>query len=102
LGLLGTVGVGKLPAGLGAVVVNGASVVIGQKRTGKLLQHRIPVFVYPQVRFHKGRGFHAHFLGNPFDVFVYPERACGFAALGAVHAVDFAKGLLVQPVNYGI
>jgi len=102
LGLFWAVRVGKLPAGLGSIVVNGARIVRGQKGTRHLLKHGVAVVVHPQVRLEKIDRLHPQALGYALDVFVDPQRSGGFAALRTIQAIDFGKCLPMRRVHHGV
>jgi len=102
LGLFWAVRVGKLPAGLGSIVVNGARIVRGQKGTRHLLKHRVADLVHPQVRLEKSDGLHPQTFRNAFNVFINPYRPGGFAALGTIQAIYFGKSLPMRRVHHGV
>jgi len=89
-----------LPAGLRAILIDRAGVVGLQKRAGELLQYPVAVFVEAQVARLEVRRFEPQPLGHAFLVALGPERASGFAAVGAAQAVGLGEHLLVQPVHH--
>jgi len=100
--LLDAVRVGVFPAGFGPNVIDRTVVVRPQEGARQGLQDPVLIFIYPEVlRFKRSRS-HAQMFRHALSVAVGPQRARGLAAIGAVEAIDFLKGLVMQVVHHRI
>ena len=100
--LLDAVRMRVFPAGFGPNVINRTVVVRPQEGAWQGLQDPVLVFIYPEVLRFKRCRLHAQMLGDTLSVAVRPKRARRLAAVGAVEAIDFLKGLVVQVVHHRI
>lgn len=90
------VGIGIVFTVAGPLIVNAAKIICAEERTGTALNHIIAVFVQPEVGLDKNGFFHSQMPGDAFDVWRFKTGADGFAAVGALEAVDVGKSFFMQ------
>ena len=97
--LLDAITVWVFSTGLWPNVIDATAIVTTKEWTGQVLKYPVLVFLDSQVRRFKLGSLHLQVLGNSFPVFLCPQGACGFAAIGTGQAIDAIKGLVVQVMH---
>lgn len=67
-----------------------------------MLKYEVMVFVQTQVLLNESCFFHPQMLGNSSNVRIAKNRGGGFAAIGAIEAIEALKNFLVPLVKPGI